>query len=186
MTMQEILDDAGLRMDLAVEKVGEDFGAIRTGRANPKLLDKVHVDYYGQRTPLNQIANFSVPEARMLVVKPYDQSIVGDVERAIRESGLGLNPGSDGQIIRCVFPELTEERRREFIKLAKEAAEDGRIAVRNIRRSARDDLEELEDAGEISEDEHHRAQEALDNETSRRVNRIDELLDKKQEDLLEV
>jgi ribosome recycling factor len=186
MSEQDILDDADLRMELAVEKVGEDFGAIRTGRANPKLLNKVHVDYYGTRTPLYQLANFSVPEPRLLVVNPFDKSSVGDVEKAIRESGLGLNPANDGQVIRCVFPELTEERRREFIRLAREAAEDGRIAVRNIRRAARDDLHGLERDGEISQDEQHRAEEQLDAMTSRHVDAIDSLLDKKEADLLEV
>lgn len=184
--LQEILKDAASRMGRAVEKVSEDFGAIRTGRANPQLLNKVHVDYYGARTPLYQMANFSVPEPRVLVVNPFDKSVVGDVERAIRNSGLGLNPSTDGQIIRCVFPELTEERRREFIKLAREAAEDGRIAVRNIRRSARDDMQELEDDGDVGQDDHRRAADALDKETSTHVDRIDELLDKKEQDLLEV
>lgn len=186
MSLKDILDDAGLRMDLAVEKVIEDFGSIRTGRANPKLLNRVQVEYYGTRTPLYQLANFSVPEPRILVVNPFDKSIVGDVEKAIRESGLGLNPSTDGVIIRCVFPELTEERRRDFIKIAKQAAEEGRIAVRNIRRSARDDMQELEDEGEVGQDEHRRFADQLDKETAARVDRIDDLLDKKESDLLEV
>lgn len=186
MSVEDVIEDAGFRMDLAVEKVTEDFGSIRTGRANPKLLNRVQVDYYGTRTPLYQMANFSVPEPRILVVNPFDKSVVGDVEKAIRESGLGLNPSTDGVIIRCVFPELTEERRRDFIKIAKEVAEDGRISVRNIRRSGRDDLQALEDDGEIGQDEYHRGADQLDKETSARVDRIDELLVKKEADLLEV
>lgn len=186
MSVEDIIEDAGFRMDLAVEKVTEDFGSIRTGRANPKLLNRVQVDYYGARTPLNQMANFSVPEPRILVVNPFDKSVVGDIEKAIRESGLGLNPSTDGMIIRCVFPELTEERRRDFIKIAKEVAEDGRISVRNIRRSGRDDLQALEGDGEIGQDEHHRGADQLDKATGARVDRIDELLAKKEADLLEV
>lgn len=186
MSLADILEDAGFRMDLAVEKVIEDFGSIRTGRANPKLLNRVMVDYYGSRTPLYQMANFSVPEPRILVVNPFDKSVVGDVEKAIRESGLGLNPSTDGVIIRCVFPELTEERRRDFIKIAKQTAEEGRVAVRNIRRSARDEMQALEDDGEVGQDDHHRAADQLERETAARVDRIDELLGKKESDLLEV
>lgn len=186
MSLQEILDDAGKRMDRAVDKVAEDFGAIRTGRANPQLLNRVTVDYYGTRTPLNQLANFSVPEPRMLVVNPFDRSAVSDIERAIRESDLGLNPSTDGQVIRCVFPELTEERRRDYIRMAGQAAEEGRIAVRNIRRSARDDMQRMEDDGEVGQDEHHRFADHLDKATATRVHRIDQLLEQKEQDLLEV
>ena len=156
MSLDEIVRDAAHRMDQAVEKVSEDFAGIRTGRANPQILTKVTVDYYGVQTPLQQLANFSVPEPRILIVNPFDRGAVDDIERAIRESDLGLNPSTDGAIIRCVFPELTEERRRDYIKLAKSAAEDGRIAIRNIRRSARDDMQELEDEVEVGKDEHDR------------------------------
>ncbi len=186
LTPADVLRDAGSKMDSAIDKVREDFAAIRTGRANPKILNRILVDYYGTRTPLQQLANFSVPEPRILVVNPFDQSTVNDIERAIRESDLGLNPSSDGIIIRCVFPELTEERRREYIKIARSAAEDGRIAIRNIRRNARDELELLEDEGEISQDDLHRQQDRVDEVTKRHVDSVDELLEQKEVDLLEV
>jgi ribosome recycling factor len=184
--LDDIMTDASRRMDQAVEKVSEDFAGIRTGRANPQILAKVTVDYYGAPTPLQQLANFSVPEPRILVVNPFDRGAVNDIERAIRESDLGLNPSTDGAIIRCVFPELTEERRRDYIKLAKQAAEDGRIAVRNIRRSARDDMQELEDEGEVGKDEHDRYTKKLEEVTGQHVARIDKLLEHKEQELLEV
>lgn len=184
--LDEILKDATTRMDQAVGKVSDEFGAIRTGRANPKILSKVMVDYYGTRTPLNQLANFSVPEPRILIVNPFDQSSTNDIEKAIRDSDLGLNPSTDGSIIRCVFPELTEERRRDYIKLAKQAAEDGRIAIRNIRRSARDDMKELEDEGDVGADEHERYTKKLEEVTAKHVARVDELLEHKEQELLEV
>ena len=184
--LDEILNDATTRMGQAVDKVSDEFGAIRTGRANPKILSKVTVDYYGVQTPLNQLANFSVPEPRILIVNPFDQSSTNDIEKAIRDSDLGLNPSTDGSIIRCVFPELTEERRRDYIKLAKQAAEDGRIAIRNVRRSARDDKKELEDAGDVGADEHERYTKKLEEITAKHVARIDELLEHKEQELLEV
>ncbi len=186
MTLEEILDDANSRMDQAVEKVSEDFATIRTGRANPQILNKLTVDYYGNPTPLNQLANFSVPEPRMLIINPYDKGSVSDVEKAIRDSDLGLNPASDGGIIRCVFPELTEERRRDYIKLAKQYAEDGKIAVRNVRRHARDGMQQLEDDGDVGQDEHERQAKKLEDLTAKHVHRIDELLEQKEQDLLEV
>lgn len=185
-TLDEILKDAEHKMDASVEKVQDDFTGIRTGRANPQLLHKVQVDYYGQRTPLQQLATFSVPEPRMLIVSPYDKSAMDDIERAIRDSDLGLNPSSDGQIIRCVFPDLTEERRKEYIKLAKENAEDGKIAVRNVRRHARDEMQQLEDDGEVGADDHTRYAKKLEELTAEHVKRIDELLEHKEQDLLEV
>lgn len=185
-TLDEIMQDAQHRMDLAVNKVSEDFGSIRTGRANPKILDRMSVDYYGTQTPLTQLANFSVPEPRMLIINPYDKSSLDDIEKAIRESDLGLNPATDGQIVRVVFPELTEERRKDYIKLAKQYAEDGKIAVRNVRRSARDDMQALEDQGEVGQDEHERYAKKLEEVTSQHVARIDELLVHKEAELLEV
>jgi ribosome recycling factor len=184
--LDDIMTDASRRMDQAVERVSEDFAGIRTGRANPQILAKVTVDYYGAPTPLQQLANFSVPVPRILIVNPFDRGAVNDIERAIRESDLGLNPSTDGAIIRCVFPELTEERRRDYIKLAKQAAEDGRIAVRNIRRSARDDMQELEDEGEVGKDEHDRYTKKLEEVTGQHVARIDKLLEHKEQELLEV
>ena len=184
--LDEIIADASHRMDQAVEKVSEEFAGIRTGRANPQILAKITVDYYGVQTPLQQLANFSVPEPRILIVNPFDRGSVNDVERAIRESDLGLNPSTDGAIIRCVFPELTEERRRDYIKIAKTAAEDGRIAIRNIRRSARDDMQELEDEGEVGADEHQRSMKKLEEVTAQHVAKVDKLLEHKEEELLEV
>jgi ribosome recycling factor len=186
MDLDEIVADAEHRMDQAVEKVGEDFGAIRTGRANPQILNKLTVDYYGTQTPLQQLANFSVPEPRILIVNPYDKNAVGDIEKSIRDSGLGLNPANDGGVIRCVFPELTEERRKDYIKMAKQAAEEGKIAIRNIRRSARDEMQKLEDDGEVGKDEHDRYTKRVEDLTSSHVGRIDQLLEQKEQDLLEV
>jgi len=184
--LDDIIQDATHRMDQAVEKVSEDFAGIRTGRANPQILAKLSVDYYGVQTPLQQLANFSVPEPRILIVNPFDRGSVNDIEKAIRDSDLGLNPSTDGAIIRCVFPELTEERRRDYIKLAKQAAEDGRIAIRNVRRSARDDMQELEDEGEVGADEHDRHTKQLEEITAKHVAKVDSLLEHKEQELLEV
>lgn len=186
MSLQEIIADASHRMDQAVEKVSEDFAGIRTGRANPQLLHRITVEYYGSPTPLQQLANFSVPEPRMLLVNPFDKSSVNAIEKAIREADLGLNPANDGGTIRCVFPELTEERRKEYIKLAKHAAEDGRIAVRNIRRHARDAMQKLEDDGDVGKDEHERYTKKLETITAEHVARIDKALEGKEQELLEV
>jgi ribosome recycling factor len=186
MSLDETVKDAANRMDLAVTKVQEDFTGIRTGRANPQLLNKVLVDYYGSPTPLQQLANFSVPEPRILIVNPFDKSAVNAIEKAIRDSDLGLNPANDGGIIRCVFPELTEERRKDYIKLAKTAAEDGKVAVRNIRRNARDTMQKLEDDGEVGKDEHERYAKQLEDHTGKHVAQIDKLLESKEQELSEV
>lgn len=185
-SISSILDDAAGRMDSAVSKVQDDFAGIRTGRANPQLLTGITVDYYGTSTPLRQLAGFSVPEPRVLVVQPYDPQSTQQIEKAIRTADLGLNPSTDGSIIRCVFPELTEERRHEFIRLARQRAEDGRIAVRNVRRHAKDALQDLVDGGEVGQDEHDRAMKRLEELTAQHVGRIDKLLEHKEEDLLEV
>lgn len=186
MTLDEIVRDAGHRMDQAVEKVSEDFAGIRTGRANPQLLNRILVEYYGSPTPLQQLANFSVPEPRMLLVNPFDKSSVNQIEKAIRDADLGLNPANDGGVIRCVFPELTEERRKEYIKLAKVAAEEGKVAVRNVRRSARDAMQKLEDDGDVGADEHDRYTKQLESMTGERVARIDRALEAKEQELMEV
>jgi ribosome recycling factor len=186
MSLDDVITDAELRMDAAVEKVAEDFQTIRTGRANPQILTKVTVEYYGSPTPLQQLANFSVPEPRMLIVNPFDKSSIDAIEKAIRDSGLGLNPASDGNTIRCVFPELTEERRKEFIKVVKEHAEQGKIAIRNVRRHARDDMQKLEDDGEVGQDEHERYAKKLEELTAQHVAKVDKLLEAKEQDLLEV
>ncbi len=186
MPAEPILADAGHKMDVTVEVTGEDFGAIRTGRANPQLLHHITIDYYGNPTPLQQLASFSVPEPRMLIVNPFDKSTLKDIEKAIRDSDLGLNPSTDGQIIRCVFPELTEERRREYIKLAKHRAEEGRIAIRNVRRHTKDALETLEKKGAMGADEHDRYAKQLEELTAQHIKRIDHLLEGKEKELLEV
>jgi ribosome recycling factor len=185
-SLEDVTRDATRRMDAAVEKVASDFSGIRTGRANAQILQGVTVDYYGAPTPLQQLANFSVPEPRILLVNPFDKGSVNQVEKAIRDSDLGLNPSSDGSVIRCVFPELTEERRKDFIKMAKQAAEDGRIAVRNVRRSARDAMQKLEDDGDVGADERERAAKQLEELTGKHIGRIDHLLEQKEQDLLEV
>lgn len=184
--LDDIIADATRRMDAAVEKVSDDFSAIRTGRANPQILSRLTVNYYGVPTPMQQLANFSVPEPRILIVNPFDRGTVNDIERAIRESDLGLNPSTDGAIIRCVFPELTEERRRDYIKMAKTTAEDGKVAIRNVRRSARDDMQKLEDDGEVGADEHDRYTKKLEEVTAQHVARVDKLLEHKEHELLEV
>jgi ribosome recycling factor len=185
-TSEEILDDATHRMDVAVSMTQDAFGGIRTGRANPQLLHNVQVEYYGNPTPLQQLASFSVPEPRMLVVNPFDKSATDDIERAIRSADLGLNPSTDGQIIRCVFPELTEERRRDYIRLARSRAEEGRVAVRNVRRDAKEALQRLEDEGEVGADEHERHAKRLEELTAEHVKRIAHLLETKERELLEV
>jgi ribosome recycling factor len=177
-----LLEDADHKMDQAVAHAGQEFGTIRTGRANPGLLNRITVDYYGTETPLQQIAGFTVPEARLLVVQPYDKSVIGDIERAIQESDLGLNPSSDGNVIRLAFPSLTEDRRKELIKVVRGLAEDGRVAIRNVRRHAKDSIE----AEDVSQDDIHRAEKILQEMTDRHVEKLDELLTTKEEELLEV
>ncbi len=182
--ISELLDDAELRMDQAVEHAQSEFATVRTGRANPGILHKIMVDYYGVATPLQQLASFSVPEPRLLVVQPFDKSSVSDIERAIAASDLGLNPANDGSVIRLAFPQLTEERRRDLIRVVRQMAEDGRVAVRNVRRHVKDDLEALH--GEVSDDDIHRAEKELQDATDRHTARIDELLEHKEQELLEV
>lgn len=182
--IEELLDEASARMDQAVVHAGQEFGTVRTGRANPALLHRITVDYYGTQTPLQQLAGFSVPEARMLIVSPYDKSAMGAIEKAIQSADLGLNPSNDGNIIRLAFPPLTEERRKELVRLVRNLAEEGRIAIRNVRRHTKDDLEALE--GDVSEDDIRRAEKELQDMTDDHVKRLDELLLHKEEELLEV
>ncbi|MEY3019226.1 MAG: hypothetical protein RLZZ272_210 [Actinomycetota bacterium] len=186
MSLEELAADAAHRMDQAVEKVSADFQTIRTGRANPQILHRVMVDYYGSRTPLQQLANFAVPEPRVLIVNPFDKDALNQIEQAIRDADLGINPSSDGVVLRCVFPELTEERRKEYTKLAKQVAEDGKVAVRNVRRQVRDGMQKLEDDGEVGKDEHERATKSLEDLTAQHVARIDKALEAKEKELLEV
>jgi ribosome recycling factor len=180
----ELLDEASGKMDQAVAHTAGEFGTIRTGRANPGLLYRVTVDYYGAPTPLQQLAGFSVPEARMLIVSPYDKGAIGEIEKAIRTADLGLNPSNDGNIIRLAFPALTEERRKELIRLTRHIAEEGRIAIRNVRRHCKDDLEALE--GDVSEDDIRRAENELQELTDEHIKRLDDLLLHKEEELMEV
>ena len=182
--IDEFLAEAERKMDGAVEHAQQEFTTVRTGRANPGILHRIMVDYYGSPTPLQQLATFSVPEPRMLVVQPFDRGSLPEIEKAITSSSLGLNPSNDGTIIRLVFPQLTEERRKELIKVVKHMAEEGRVAIRSIRRATKDDLEEL--AGEVGEDDIRRAEKRLQDATDRHTARIDELLSHKEQELLEV
>lgn len=181
-----ILLEATEKMDKAIEVTREDFGTIRTGRANASMFNKISVDYYGTVTPLNQLASFQVPEARMIVISPYDKGAMAAVEKALRDSDLGINPNTDGAIIRVVLPELTEERRKEYIKQARAKAEDGRVAIRNIRRHAKEALDKLQKDGDAGEDDVRRAEKQLDDLTHKHVEHVDEVLKHKEAELLEV
>jgi ribosome recycling factor len=180
----DLLTEAEHKMEMAVEHVAGEFSTVRTGRANPQLLQRVMVEYYGSPTPLQQLASISVPEPRLLVVQPFDKSSLGNIEKALQQSELSLNPTNDGNVIRIAFPPLTEERRKDLIKLVKHMAEEGRVAVRNVRRHAKSDMEALH--GEISDDDIRRGEDELQKLTDRYVERIDGLLSNKEEELLEV
>lgn len=184
--INDILNEADQKMAKSVEATREEFAAIRAGRAHPSMFSKILVDYYGTQTPLQQLASFTAPEARTIIVAPFDVGAIGNVERAIRDSDLGINPSSDGKQLRCVFPELTEERRKEFIKVARAKAEDGRVAVRNLRRTAKQNLEKLEKDGEVGKDDVTGAEKRLDGLTKKHTESIDELLKAKEAELLEV
>ena len=184
--INDILNEADSKMDKSVESTREEFAAIRAGRAHPSMFNKIVVDYYGSPTPLQQLASFTAPEARVILISPYDQGAMQAIERAIRESDLGVNPADDGKVIRCVFPELTEERRKEYIKVAKAKAEDGRVAVRNLRRTAKQQLEKLEKDGEVGKDDVTGAEKRLDGMTKKHTDAIDEMLKNKESELLEV
>ena len=183
---EDTILEAMEKMEKAVEHVQNQFTTVRTGRATPALVEKLLVEYYGAPVPLQQLAGFQVPEARQLVVKPHDRGALGAIERAIRDSDLGINPSNDGVIIRLNFPPLTEERRKEYVKVVKHMAEDGRVAVRNIRRDARKHLESAEKAGEISADELERAEKEMEKITHDHVDHIDKALGRKEQELLEV
>ena len=181
-----LLSDSSSKMAKAVEVAKEDFGAIRSGRAHPTMFAKIVVDYYGTFTPLSQLATIQVPEARMAVVSPFDKGAMASIEKAIRESDLGVNPASDGAVIRVNFPELTEERRKDYIKVARTKAEDSKIAIRNIRRTAKEAMEKLEKDREAGKDDVARGEKDLEKITSDHVTKIDELLKHKETELLEV
>ncbi len=183
---QEICDDAQERMQRAVEHAQTDYATVRTGRATPALVEKLKVDYYGAGVPLQQLASFSVPEARVLVVQPFDRGSMEGISKALMESDLGINPSNDGEVLRLVFPPLTEERRRDLVRVVKQMAEDGRVAVRNLRRSARQDLDALEKDKEISSDDKEWFSKELDRFTQNAVDEIDRALSVKEQELLEV
>jgi len=181
----DVLADAGTRMDRAVEAAKEDFATVRTGRANPQMFQKVLVDYYGSPTPLAQLASLNNPEARTLVINPYDKSALKAIEQAIRDMpNLGVNPTNDGNIVRVTMPELTEERRKEYVKLVRGKGEDAKVQIRNLRRKAKDDLDALK--SDVGEDELVRAEKELDGVTRAHVDQIDEALKRKEAELLEV
>lgn len=184
--IEMILLEAAEKMDKAIEVAREDFATIRTGRANAAMFNKISVDYYGAMTPLNQLASFQVPEARMIIISPYDKGATSAIEKALRDSDLGINPNTDGEIIRVVLPELTEERRKEYIKMARSKAEDSRISVRNIRRHAKEALDKLQKDGDAGEDDVRRAEKQLDDLTHKHVDHVDEVLKHKEAELLEV
>jgi ribosome recycling factor len=184
--INQTLSEADSKMAKAVEVTREDFAAIRTGRANPSMFHKLTVDYYGSPTPLQQLASFTVPEARVIIVNPYDVSSLNAIEKSIRDSDLGVNPTDDGRTIRVTLPELTEERRKEYIKMARGKAEDGRVAVRNLRRTAKQNLEKLEKDGEVGKDDVTGAEKRLDSMTKKHTDVIDDLLKGKEAELLEV
>lgn len=184
--IEDTLLEAAEKMDKAVEVAKEDFGSVRTGRANPSLFAKVVVDYYGAPTPLQQLASFQNPEARTLLVSPYDKSSLNAIEKALRDSDLGANPSNDGNVIRVVLPELTEERRKEYVKLVRSKAEDARVSIRSIRRKAKEQIDKIVKDGETGEDEGARGEKDLESMTRSHTNTVDELLKRKESELLEV
>jgi ribosome recycling factor len=186
MTAESSLKDAEHKMKRAIEVTKEELASVRTGRASPVILNRVTVDYYGTPTPMNQLASFSVPEPRLLVIQPFDRNAMPAMEKAIMQSDLGLTPSNDGNVIRLSFPQLTEERRKELIKLVKERGEEGRVAVRNVRRHIKEELERLKKDGEISEDELVRAEKELQTLTDQHVHQIEGLLEHKEKELMEV
>jgi ribosome recycling factor len=185
-TVESALADAVKKMKGAMGVLHEELGAIRTGRATPALLNRINVDYYGSTVPLNQLASFSVPEPRMLVIQPFDKNAIGAMERAIQSSDLGLTPSNDGNVIRLSFPPLTEERRKELVRVVHDRAEAGRVAVRNVRRHHKDELEKLEREHTISEDELRRAEKELQKLTDQYVAEVDQVLAAKEKELSEV
>lgn len=184
--IDDILLEAEDKMNKAVEVAKDDFATIRTGRASASMFQKIAVDYYGTYTPLPQLASFQTPEARMVVITPYDKGAMGAIEKAIRDSDLSVNPTSDGVVIRVVIPQLTEERRKEFIKVAKHKAEESKVTMRNIRRHAKDALEKMKKDGEAGEDDIARAEKHLDELTKKHESHIDDILKHKEAELLEV
>jgi ribosome recycling factor len=184
--IDETLLDAEERMEKAVAVAKDELSTVRTGRANPAMFSRIHVDYYGSPTPINQMASINIPEARMVIIKPYDASQLGAIEKAIRSSDLGVNPSNDGTIIRVIIPQLSEERRKEMVKVAKHKGEEARVSIRNIRRKANEELHRIAKDGEAGEDEAVRAEKELQHLTDKYVAQVDELVKHKEAELLEV
>ncbi len=184
--IEEAFLEAEEKMDKAIEVAKEDLGAIRTGRAAPSMFSKISVDYYGAPTPLPQLASVSIPEPRMAVVKPYDASLLAPMEKASRDSDLGVNPTNDGTILRVVFPQLTQERRRDLVKVARTKGEDAKVYIRNVRRKSKEELDRIQRDGEAGEDEVRRAEKELDDATAAHLHHVDEIMKHKESELLEV
>lgn len=184
--IEDIIKDAGQRMDKSIQALESAFNKIRTGRAHPSILDSVHVSYYGAETPLNQLANITVEESRVLVVTPWERPLIGEVEKAIMKSDLGLNPSNNGESIRVPMPALTEETRREYTKQAKAEAENARVAIRNIRRDANNKVKELLKEKEISEDDQRRAEERIQKQTDKFIAGVDAAYEEKEKDLMSI
>jgi len=184
--IDDLVADATKRMDKSVESTHVEFNTVRTGRASAALLDRINVDYYGQQTPLKQLATINVPEPRMLTVQPFDPSSIKEIERAIQESELGLTPSNDGKVIRLPIPQLTEERRKDLVKIVRQIAEDGKVAIRNVRRDADKHLKELKTNGSVGEDDERRVEERVQKLTDEHTSKIDELLKRKEAEITEV
>jgi ribosome recycling factor len=184
--IDELIADAVRRMDRSVENTQQEFNSVRTGRASAALLDRISVDYYGQQTPLQQLATINVPEPRMLTIQPFDPNSVSSIERAIQQSDLGLTPSNDGKVIRLPIPQLTEERRKELVKVVRHLAEEGKVAVRNVRRDVMHHLKELVDNGDVGADEEHRAEDRVQKLTDEHTHSIDDLLKRKEAEIMEV
>ncbi|MGI6226177.1 MAG: ribosome recycling factor [Peptococcales bacterium] len=184
--IDEILLDSEERMQKTIEVLRKDFASLRAGRANPAILDKVQVDYYGVPTPINQMANISAPEPRLLVIQPWDKSIISSIEKAILKSDLGLNPSNDGTVIRIAIPQLTQERRKELVKVIKKKAEEAKVGIRNIRRDANESLKSLEKSKEISEDENKKSQDDVQKLTNKYILEVDKVLAAKEQELMEI
>jgi len=184
--IKDILSDTEERMKKTIEHLRKDLASLRAGRANPAMLEKIMVDYYGQPTPINQLANITVPEARLLVIQPWDKTIIASIEKAIMKSDLGINPSNDGNVIRLAIPQLTEERRKELVKVIRKRAEEARVAVRNIRRDANELLKSGEKEKLISEDENKKGMDDIQKETDRHIKEIDSVLQGKEKEIMEV
>jgi ribosome recycling factor len=184
--MKEVIQDSEVRMKKAVKNLEDEFSGLRTGRASPALFDKIRVDYYGTPTPLAQVANISIPEARLVVIQPWDKGTIGEIEKAIQKSELSVNPSNDGKVIRIQIPPLTEERRKDMVKIAKNMAESSRVAIRNIRRDANDEFKKLSKSGSISEDDEKKGEDEIQKITDRLIGEIEKLFKAKEKEILEV